>query len=355
MPRKAIKLIIPVGVLIAAALLAMLMVGSREELKPGDATQPKPLVQAVAVTLSEVPITIVAHGTVTSRYELDLASEVTGRVAWVAPEFQPGEIVAAGTVLLRIDPVNYQLAVAQAKAALATANIALADARALKRQAAIGEGELNIEAARQRIVKAEQDLAYTEIKAPFAAVIDKQIAELGQFISTAQPVARLLSTDIAQVTLPLTPAEAGFLELSVGTTVSLSALIGEQQQQWQATLARVEARVDQQSRVTPVVVEIKSPYDTSVHPHRLPLGLFVEAALPGRPVSAAVRLPSSVLHTDDTVFVVTDNTLHRKRVNVIHREGDTVVINSGLETGDQVVATRLELMFEGMKVERSDG
>jgi len=352
---KATKLMIPLGIAIAAVLLAMLMVGSREELKPGNAAQPVPLVQAVAVTLSEVPIAIVAHGNVTSRHELDLASEVTGRVVWVAPEFQPGEIVAAGTVLLRIDPVNYQLALAQARAALATANIALADAKALKRQAAIGEGELNIEAARQRIVKAEQDLAYTEIKAPFAAVIDKQIAELGQFVSTGQPVAHLLSSDIAQVTLPLTPSEAGFVELSIGTPVTLRAQIGEQQQQWQGILARVEARVDQLSRVTPVVVEVKSPYDTSVHPHRLPLGLFVEATLPGRPVSAAVRLPGSVLHADDSVFVVTDNVLQRKRVNVIHREGDNVVINSGLESGDQVVTTRLELMFEGMKVEISDG
>jgi RND family efflux transporter MFP subunit len=355
MLRKPIKLMIPLGIVIAAILLAMLMVNSREELKPDDTAQPLPHVQAVTVTLSEVPIAIVAHGNVTSRYELDLASEVTGRVVWVAPEFEPGEIVAAGTVLLRIDPVSYQLALAQARAALATANMALADARALKRQAAIGESELIIAAAQQRIVKAEQDLAYTEITAPFAAVIDKKLVELGQFISTGQPVARLLSNDIAQVTLPLAPSEAGFLHESIGTPVKLRAQIGEQQQQWQGTLARIEARVDQQSRVLPVVVEVKSPYDTSVHPQRLPLGLFVEATLPGRPVSAAVRLPSSVLHMDDSVFVVADNVLHRRRVNVLHREGDTVVINQGLASGDKVVTTRLELMFEGMKVELSDG
>jgi RND family efflux transporter MFP subunit len=355
MYSKAIKLVIPLGIVIAAILLAALMVDSREELKPGDAAQPLPHVQALAVTLSQVPIEIIAHGNVTSRYELDLASEVTGRVVWVAAEFEPGEVVAAGTVLLRIDPVNYQLALAQAKAALASADMALADARALKRQAAISEGELNIEAARQRIRKAEQDLAYTEIKAPFAAVIDKQLVEPGQFISTGQPVARLLSSDVAQVTLPLTPADAGFLEMSIGTPVTLRAQIGEQQQQWQGTLARVEARVDQQSRVLPVVVEVKTPYDTSVHPQRLPLGLFVEAALPGQPARDAVRLPSSVLHADDTVFVVAGNTLRRKRVNVIHREGDSVVINSGLDSGDLVVTTRMELMFEGMKVELSDG
>jgi RND family efflux transporter MFP subunit len=350
---KAMKLIVPLGIVFVAILIAMLMVGSREELKPGTATELLPLVQTVEVKLGEVPISIIAHGNVTSRYELELASEVTGRVVWVAPEFEPGEIVTAGTVLLRIDPVNYQLALAQANAALATANMALADARALKRQAAIGEGELNIEAARQRIVKAEQDLAYTEIKAPFDAVIDKQLVEFGQFISAGRTVARLLSSDTAEVTLPVTSAEAGFLESSAGASVVLSAQIGEQEQHWDARVLRVESRVDQLSRVIPVVVEVKSPYDRTVHSHRLPLGLFVTATLPGSPVSSSVRLPSSVLHANDSVFVLSGNTLHRKHVNVIHREGDTVVINGGLDSGDLVVITRLELMFEGMKVQRS--
>lgn len=355
MLKKAIKLLVPVGIVVAAVLLAMAMVGSREELQTSDAVQPSPRVQAVEVALTEVPITIVAHGTVTSRYELELATEVTGRVVWVAPEFESGEIVPAGTVLLRIDPANYQLALAQAKAALSSANMALADAKALKRQAAIAEGELNIEAARQRVVKAEQDLAYTEIKAPFNAVIDKKLVEFGQFISTGQPVMRLLSSDTARVTLPVTPAEAGFLEESIGAPVILSAQIGEHQVQWEARVARIEARVDTLTRVIPVVVEVDTPYDIGVHTRSLPPGLFVTAMLPGQPVHSAVRLPSSVLHADDSVFVVADNALRRKRVNIIHREGDTVVINGGLEPGDQVVTTRLDLMFEGMKVELANG
>ncbi len=349
------KLVVPLGIVTAAIALAVVMVNSREQLQPGAAAQALPHVQAVEVTLADVPISVVAHGNVTSRYELELASEVTGRIVWVAPDFQPGEIVAAGSVLLRVDPVNYQLALAQAKAALATANMALADATALKRKAAIGEAELNIEAAHQNVIKAEQDLAYTEIKAPFNAVIDRQLVEFGQFISMGQPVARLLSSDTAEVTLPVTSAEAGFLESSLGTPVVLSARIGEREQRWQATLSRIEARVDQASRVIPVIAEVASPYDTTVHEHRLPLGLFVTATLPGRPVSSAVRLPDSVVHGGDSVFVVTGDSLHRKRVNVIHREDGSVVINDGLETGDRVVSTRLDMMFEGMKVELSDG
>lgn len=355
MLEKAMKLVVPLGIVLAAVVVAILLVGSREEFTAGDVPELLPHVQAFEVTLSDVPISIVAHGNVNARYELELASEVTGRVVWVAPEFEPGEIVAAGKLLLRIDPLNYQVALAQAKAALATANIALADARAVKRMAAVGEAELNIEAARQRIVKAEQDLAYTEIKAPFDAVIDQQLVEFGQFINSGRTVARLLSSSEAEVSLPVTPAEAGFLADSVGSSVALSAQFGEQQHQWRGTLVRIESRVEQQSRVIPVIVEVASPYDLESHSHRLPLGLFVKATLPGRPISAAVRLPNTVLHADDTVFVLSEGALQRRKVNVTHRDGNSVVINGGLQSGDRVVTTRLELMFEGMKVALSDG
>jgi multidrug efflux pump subunit AcrA (membrane-fusion protein) len=106
------------------------------------------------------------------------------------------------------------------------------------------------------------------------------------------------------------------------------------------------------SRVIPVVVEVDSPFDSEKHSHPLPLGLFVTATLPGQAIKSAVRLPNSVLHTNDSVFVLSGNALRRKPVNVVHRGGDSVVINGGLEPGDEVVSTRLELMFDGMKVER---
>jgi len=349
-----IKLLIPLVIVFIALMVAMAMIGSRQALPTSNAAMPLPHVETIAVEVGDVPVSIVAYGSVSARHELELASEVTGRVVWVAPEFEPGEMVAAGKVLLRVDAVSYRLALAEANASLVHSNNALADATALKRKAAAAEARLNIEAARQRIIKAEQDLAYTEIRAPFNAVIDKQLVELGRFINTGQTVARLLSSDIAEVILPVSAADSGFLDPAVDAPVVLRAKIGARQWQWQATLLRIESRVDRQTRVVPVVVEIASPYDNSLHPHTLPLGLFVEAQIPGRSISSAVRLPRSALQADGSVFVLSGNSLRRRQVTIAHREGDFVVIGAGLAAGDLVVVTRLEVMFEGMKVEPGD-
>ena len=346
------KRIIPLGIVIVATVAAMLMVASRETLSPRDEPQPLPQVRAIDIALGDVPVTIIAHGTVSARIELELASEVTGRVESVAPQFESGEMVTSGTVLLKVDPTIYRLALAEAKAALASAKNALADATALKRSALMRESELNIEAALQRITKAEQDLAYTEIKAPFDAVVDEKLVDFGQFISAGRTVARLLSSDTAEVSLPVKSAEVGLIDAS--STVLLSAKIGEQQQQWNARILRIESRVDQRTRVIPVVVEVNAPYELSVNAHRLPLGLFVRATIAGKPISAAARLPISALQADDSVFVLSNNTLQRRKIEIVVREGDSVIVNGGLETGDVVVISRLEVMFEGMKVERSD-
>ena len=84
----------------------------------------------------------------------------------------------------------------------------------------------------------------------------------------------------------------------------------------------------------PVVVEVNAPYELSVHAYRLPLGLFVTATIAGKPISAAARLPISALQTDDTVFVLSNNTLQRRKVEIVFREGDSVVVNGGLENSD---------------------
>ncbi len=348
------KLVVPIIVVVIAVLIAQAMIESRPALPTSDAVIVLPQVKDTTVEIGEVAVSIVAYGSVRARHELDLASEVTGRVIWVAATFQPGEMVAKDTVLLRVDAVRYRLALAEAKVALVSANNSLADATALKRKATAREAELNIEAAQQRIIKAEQDLAYTEITAPFNAVIDKQLVELGQFINTGQAVARLLSSDVAEVNLPVAAAQAGFLERETKTPVVLTAEIGGEQWQWQATLVRVEARVDSQTRVVPVVVQITSPYDEALHAHSLPLGLFVKGVIPGKVIASAVRIPRSALQADGSVFVLENNTLRRREVSIALREGNFVIVSGGLATGEQVVTSRLEVMYDGMKVSRSD-
>ena len=353
--RKGLKPLVPPLLVLCSIAIAFLMVQSRPALPRNDATAPLPQVQLLRVKKGDVPVMIRAQGTVTARRQLDLAADVAGRVEWIAPEFVSGMRVAQGTLLARLDPIDYRVVLADARVALASAEMALADATALKRRAAMNEADARVQAARERIRQAEQDLAHTEIRAPFNALVDTRLTELGQYLAPGMGIARLLGTDLAEVRLPVSAADAGFLDAQTTEPVWLEAQLGARQYRWAGRLARVEQRVDAQTRVFPVIVEVDFPYDAERHGAALPLGLFVEAGLPGRPVAGAFALPRATIHDGNSVFVFAEGYLRRRTVKIMRLDEDQVIIGEGLEDGDGVALTRLELMFDGMPVSGIDG
>ncbi len=354
MDDNRIKALLPIAILTGGILLALLMVAMRPETELSDPPGTAPAVRVKEVSMGEVPITVIAYGNVTAWRELDLTSEVSGRTLWLSPDFEPGRMVAADHLLLRIDPTHYQLALAEAKAGLATAELALADAKVQRGAARIAEAQANVDAARLRIIKAEKDLRNTEIRAPYDAVIDGQRVELGQYVTVGQQLGRILGSEKAEVRLPVTASEVGFLSEQDEPGVSIFARLGRHEQQWEARLSTIEARVDEQTRVFPVVLEVTAPLDAKRHGTALPFGVFVRAEIPGEPVADAVLFPASALHQGDSVFVFVEGRLHRRQVTVVRNSSDGVIVTEGLRDGDVIVTSRLELMFDGMPVTRGE-
>ena len=259
-----------------------------------------------------------------------------------------------GQLLLRIDPIDYEVALSDAQAALASAEFSLAEVKVVVKKAAIAEAEARVEAAKDRMRQARTDLANTEIRAPFDAVVDIKRVDLGQYVQTGTAVMKLLSTGVAEVRLPLLASDVPFVsygqgEKGVWREVTLTATFGNVQHSWQARLARLERRVDEQTRVFFLVAQVDKPYDTSLHSHILAVGLFVEASFQGAPIADAVRLPRSALHNSEYVYLVRDNRIYRQAVKLIRREQDSVIVN-GLGSGDRVLLSRLALMLDGMPV-----
>ncbi|AQA19527.1 hypothetical protein BST95_16090 [Halioglobus japonicus] len=354
MPKLAKNLLLPLVVIALAALIAFLMVNSRPDLPRRDRVAALPHVDTVVVEPGPVAVQIHSRGIVTPQHSIELVSEVNGRVVWVDPGFLQGEEVSAGQILLRIDPIDYEVAVSEARSAVATAELALQEATVLVQKASMAEAEARVAAAKERLRQAEVDLANTEIRAPYNAVVDVKRVDLGQYVTMGAALMELLSTDIAEVRLPILSSDIAFVRAGSGQPITLTASFGKQQLSWEAQLARVERRVDEQTRVFFGVAQVRNPYDVSLHEQILAHGLFVEAVFPGDAVQDAVRLPRSAVHNNAHVYLVEEGKLVRRSVAVLRREGDAVVIIDGLDSGDPVVLSRLDLMVEGMAVEASE-
>jgi len=346
----------PLAILAGAVFIAFLMLRSKPEVTSRQVALPLPIVDAHAVTLRREPVTVVAYGNVTARRKLDLTAQVGGRVLEQAQSFEPGEIVDAGELLLRIDPTDYELALAEARQSLTSARLSLADAKALRQAARVDEAEATVAAAEARIARAERDLANTEIRAPYRAVIDEQLVEEGQFISVGTRLGRILGADRAEVRLAIPPQDIGFIDGAQGGAVRLFSTGATEDGEWSGTVARVEARLDADTRVYPVVVEVDDPLSRERHGQPLRFGQFVRAEVEGGSVGNAVILPQAALHGDDDVFLLEDGRLVRRSVEVGRISDGGALIVGGLAAGERVVTTRLDLMFEGMEVAlRDDG
>lgn len=346
---------IPLVVIVAGAGVAFALVSQRDDLPRRNRPALPPVVQVTTVEPGDVPVTITSRGVVRPQRSIDLVSEVSGRVVWVDPGFLQGAHVSAGQLLLRIDPIDYQVAVSDAHAAVASAELALAEVKVVVMKAAIAEAEARLVAAKERLLQAETDLANTEVRAPFDAIVDTKRVDLGQYVQTGTSMMGLFSTQLAEVRLPILGSDVRFVSVDEeAPEATLTASLGATDLSWRARLDRLENRVDEQTRVFYLVAQVERPYDESLHGEALALGQFVEVSFSGDLIPDAVRLPRSALHEGEFVFVVHDGTIQRRAVKLIRQEQDAVIVSGELSGGVQVVVSRMDLMTDGMLVRVSD-
>ncbi|MEN8181656.1 MAG: efflux RND transporter periplasmic adaptor subunit [Myxococcota bacterium] len=376
------KVTLPLGVLLFGLLGALSIVAIRPSVATRKPEPVIPLVPVITARSQSVQLRIEARGSVVPRTESELVAEVAGRITWVSPALAPGGFLAAGEPLLRIDPIDYELGLERARAALERAESELALARAsLARKRTLADhgvtslAVLDEASSRQRVAaaarreaqaavtQARRDLERTEVVASFDGRVREKRVDVGQFVGRGAAVAKIYAVDYAEVRLPLPDGEAAFVDLptryrgtdddSDGPAVRLSARFAGREYSWSGRIVRTEAELDPRTRMIHAVARVEDPYGRGEDPNRPPLevGLFVNAEIEGRLVEGVIELPRAALRGGDQVVIVDDEERLRLRpVQVLRRERETVLIRSGIEPGERVCVMPLAVTVEGMMV-----
>ena len=387
MAHKIVRILAPIGVLLAS-------IGAYALLQ---ATKPVPAQSQEQARASRVNVAIAAEGTlaldiraqgeVRARTTIDLVSQISGRVVSVSPEFVEGGNVEPGQPLLVIEDTDYQLAMAQAEARVADAELAveqaLADADVARKQLRneknpsdlalkkpqITQARANREAAEANLEQARINLERTRVTVPFTGRIASINVNVGQYITPGTPLAEVFSTDLVEVRLPLNNAQLASLGLPIGYTapagggaeVDFSAQVAGQEHHWFGRLVRLDASVDPETRMLYAMAELPDPYGENISEGGMPMavGLYVDATIKGREVEGAVNIPRGALRAGNIVYVLTaDGVLDIREVDVLHASGELAVIAGGLEAGEQVITSAIRNPIQGMALEpilRSEG
>jgi multidrug efflux pump subunit AcrA (membrane-fusion protein) len=152
---KRLAIIPPVLIGIGAVVLA---IGGREPPRQSFVERVT-VVRAIKIPKVVLIPTAIGYGTVSPGREWKAVAQVDGRVTVKHPRLKTGEIMSAGTELLRIDPTDYALAIAEIEANIrgGEAEIAELDARRANVKASI-EIERRMVALNERDVERKRKL-----------------------------------------------------------------------------------------------------------------------------------------------------------------------------------------------------
>lgn len=369
-----------VWVLIIGSLLIAAVVVLRPKPHPKPARElPPPSVTVIKAEPQTLAVNVSAQGSVAPRRQIDVVSQVAGALVEVSPQFASGGYFAKGATLAQIDPRDYQVAVARARATLVEAEKALATEKGLARQAKlqwrdlgtddanslflrkpmVAAAEAQLEAAKAGLEQAQLNLERTRIQLPFAGRINTTWVDLGQFVSIGSKIATVYDAGAALVRLPLTDDQAALIDLPLAfgkpqqtlPSVTLRGTVAGTPYQWHGKVTRTEASLDPQSRMYYAVVEIPDPFDPFKNKLPLLMGMYVEAEIAGKPLANVMQLPRSVVFRRDRVFSVgSDNLVQEKSVKVLRSDDDYVWIQGDIAAGELLVLERQSYLSEGAKV-----
>jgi multidrug efflux pump subunit AcrA (membrane-fusion protein) len=114
--RRIIHVVVTMIIVGLGAVCFLVLTASKPQLKRTKPPAPKPTVRVMKVKTGPQAIIIKGEGTVRPLREIQLVPQVSGKIIYISPSLVDGGAFKKGDVLLRINPLDYQLAVTLAQA-----------------------------------------------------------------------------------------------------------------------------------------------------------------------------------------------------------------------------------------------
>ncbi len=315
---------------------------------------------------------VAALGEVMPVWESTVRAQVNGRIEFISETLRTGALVKEGEVLVRLERSAYEAQAADARSRLALAETELLQEKLLVQEARAnwarsGMGgqpdspltlrtpqlkvaQATVDAAQTTLGYAEQQLGWTEIRAPFDGVVISRSVDLGESLFAGDEVGSFYGLDAVEIGIQLDNTEWSLLPQPL---IGSEARLREPQQnsEWDARVIRDSQRLDRDSRLRTLFLRVESPLQQS--PPLLP-GMFVRTELSGREIPGLMRLPESALTKAGKVwFVDTDNQLASLRSEPLFRGDGTVFIEipAGMNDELRVAVSPNSSFVSGLQVQ----
>lgn len=237
------------------------------------------------------------------------------------------------------------------------ARIASAKSMVIEKQALIEKSEADLEAARQRLLVAEADVArlkslltYTKIRAPYDGVVTTRNVHTGHLVqpgvgSGGKPLLVVAQTRVMRIFVDVPETDAPLMSLGSEAQVRIPSTPSEPRK---GTIARTAWILDSSSRTLRTEIDLPNE-DGKLRP-----GMYAYAKLKVAERKDALSLPKGAILTvegQSYCYTIDDGKVVRAPLETGIRAGDDVEIVSGLSGNELVIGVNATAFREGQPVE----
>jgi multidrug efflux system membrane fusion protein len=221
---------------------------------------------------------------------VQLSAETDGRVEFTGAE--RGANVARGETIVRLDERDRNARLAQAKATLKQREVEYQGRLKLQTESYVSEAQLQeaiaqLEAAKTELRRAELDLEFMTVRAPFDGALQSRVVEIGDFVKSGDPIATFVDNRTIIVAANISEFDAQYV--AVGEPAEAQLATGEEVR---GTIRYVAPVADEATRTFSVELEVDNQGG------KLRAGGTAELYIPAEVVSAH-RVSPSLLTLDD--------------------------------------------------------
>jgi membrane fusion protein (multidrug efflux system) len=359
-PRTWLRLIL---VLLAVGIVAGGLIWF-QHFKSGILNQVVASIRSQQATVATAPASMqewqarqTAVGTARASNGADLAAEIGGVVDQI--DFESGQTVQAGTVLLQLRPNDDAAKLLQLQASADLAEITLQrDQKQLAAhgvaQATVDTDVANLKVTRAQVTAQQAVMAEKIVRAPFTGRLGVRQVDLGQFIAAGTTIVTLQQLDPMFVDFYLPQQALG--ETAVGQTVAVTADAWPGKT-FTGKISSLNSKVDPASRMLQVRASVPNP-DGALLP-----GMFVGVSIATGKPQQLVTIPLAAVAFNPygaLVYVVHDqkaanggdqHVVSQQFVTTGDQRGDQVSIMKGVNANDVVVTAGQLKLHNGALVQ----
>jgi membrane fusion protein (multidrug efflux system) len=330
------------------------MLQIRKMIAQGAQMKPPPETVTVATVQSDRwESVLTAVGSLEAVQGTTITAELSGKVVKLA--FEAGSKVQAGDLLVQQDTSSEEAQLRAAEASARLAQLTFERTRKLLPERVVSQSDYDNAEAQYKQALAQRDtiratIQKKTIRAPFAGRLGIRMVNLGQIISSGDPIVSLQALDPIYVNFLMPQQQLAGVESGLKVRITNDAMA---QEPVEGRISAISPEIDSVTRNIRLQATVANPRE------KLRPGMFVNVTVVLPAMQEVLAIPAtSIFYApySNSVFLIEDNkeektmTVRQQFVQLGEKRGDFVAVQSGVEEGQTVVSTGVFKLRNGQSV-----